>query len=80
MTEAVLIWAYVSPMPFVWCRTFFGLRWHRALGARWLLASVIALVWPLYGAQFVAWRRWHQSPTEPPVGDQIEREFQALYP
>lgn len=82
MTESVLIWAYASPMPFSWCRVFFGLRGHRTLPARWLLASGLALVWPIYWLQYAAWKRrpMPPEPSEPSVGDEIVREFQALYP
>lgn len=82
MAEAVLIWAYGSPVPFVWCRVFFGLRGHRGLAARWALASAIAVVWPLYAAQYAIWRRVSEPGPMPSeeFGDQVEAELHALYP
>lgn len=77
---AVAIWAYLSPMPFAWCRVFFGLRGHRSLGRRWLLATAIAPVWPLFGLQYVISKRHGELVVPDTVGDQIESEFRALYP
>lgn len=77
MAAAVLTWAYLSPMPFAWCRVFFGLRGHRTLPARWLLASALALVWPLYWVQFA---RWMQRPQPEPVtlADEAQRYLQTI--
>lgn len=77
MTEAVLIWAYASPMPFAWCRVFFGLHGHRTLGARWLLASGLALIWPLYWVQYARWRRRPQ-PEPMTVADEAERYLASI--
>lgn len=84
MLFALLIWAYASPMPFAWARVFFGLRGHRGLAARWLIASISALTWPLFWTQYALWRRHHPAPIEPvsdgSLGDQIATEFRTLYP
>lgn len=69
------LWLYLSVLPFTWARAFFGLRGHRGLGQRWLLASALALLWPLYWLQFALWRR---QITEVTWVDQLEKELQAF--
>jgi hypothetical protein len=74
--------AYLCAMPFTWFRVFFGLRGARSLPARWVLASALALIWPLFVLHFVVWKRRQLRGVvgaEPETWvDEVERELHSL--